>query len=116
MKQQQMNSRAWLEMLALGAIWGGVFLAVALALKEIPVFSLVTMRVGFAALVLWVYVLARVQQFPTGWKIWSALIVMGILNNAVPFTLLNFGQTQIESGLTSILIGIPQTYPPKASI
>ena len=103
MKQQQMNSRAWLEMLALGAIWGGVFLAVALALKEIPVFALVTMRVGFAAAVLWIYVLIRKQQFPTGWKIWSALIVMGILNNAVPFTLLNFGQTQIESGLTSIL-------------
>ncbi len=103
MKQQQMNSRAWLEMLLLGAIWGGVFLAVALALKEIPVFSLVTMRVGFAAMVLWIYVLIRGQQFPASWRMWSALIVMGILNNAIPFTLLNFGQTQIESGLTSIL-------------
>lgn len=103
MKQQQMNSRAWLEMLLLGAIWGGVFLAVALALKEIPVFSLVTMRVGFAAMVLWIYVLIRGQQLPTSWRMWSALIVMGILNNAIPFTLLNFGQTQIESGLTSIL-------------
>jgi drug/metabolite transporter (DMT)-like permease len=103
MIQQQLNSRAWLEMLLLGAIWGGVFLAIALALKEIPVFSLVTMRVAFAAAVLWVYVLIRKQQIPRGWKIWSALIVMGILNNAVPFTLLNFGQTQIESGLTSIL-------------
>jgi drug/metabolite transporter (DMT)-like permease len=103
MIQQQMNSRAWLEMLLLGAIWGGVFLAVALALEEISIFSLVTMRVGFAAAVLWIYVLIRKQRFPTDWKVWSSLIFMGILNNAVPFTLLNFGQTQIESGLTSIL-------------
>ncbi|OUS08429.1 EamA family transporter [Rhodobacterales bacterium 52_120_T64] len=103
MKQQQLNSRAWLEMLTLGAIWGGVFLAVALALKEIPVFCLVTMRVGFAAVVLWIYILVRKHQIPRGWKVWSAVIVMGILNNAVPFTLLNFGQTQIASGLTSIL-------------
>lgn len=103
MKQQHMNGRAWSEMILLGVIWGGVFLAVALALKEIPVFSLVTMRVGFAAVVLSGYVLISKQQFPTGMKVWSALIVMGILNNAVPFTLLNFGQTAIESGLASIL-------------
>lgn len=90
-------------MLTLGAIWGGVFLAIALSLREIPVFSLVTMRVAFAAIVLWAYVVIRRQTIPKSWKIWSALIIMGILNNAVPFTLLNFGQTQIESGLTSIL-------------
>lgn len=98
-----MNTRAWLEMLLLGVIWGCVFLAVALALKEIPVFSLVAMRVAFAAVLLWGIVLIRKQAFPKGWKVWSALIVMGILNNAIPFALLNFGQTQIESGLTSIL-------------
>lgn len=98
-----MNTRAWLEMLLLGVIWGCVFLAVALALKEIPVFSLVAMRVAFAAVLLWGIVLIRKKAFPKGWKVWSALIVMGILNNAIPFALLNFGQTQIESGLTSIL-------------
>lgn len=91
-----MNTRAWLEMLLLGVIWGCVFLAVALALKEIPVFSLVAMRVAFAAVLLWGIVLIRKQAFPKGWKVWSALIVMGILNNAIPFALLNFGQPKLN--------------------
>ena len=103
MKQQQMNSRAWAEMLLLGIIWGCVFLAVALALREIPVLTLVVIRVGFAAIVLWAYVLYRGLTIPKSFRVWLALLVMGILNNALPFTLLNFGQTQIESGLTSIL-------------
>ena len=51
---------------------------------------------------LWVFALLRRSPIPKGWRTWRALAVMGILNNAIPFTLLTLGQTQIESGLTSI--------------
>lgn len=100
--QKQMSTRAWLELLLLASIWGGVFFAAAIALKEMPPFTLVAVRASLAALVLWVVVIARGSRIPKGMKTWRALFVMGILNNAIPFTLLTLGQTQIESGLTSI--------------
>ena len=37
--------------------------------------------------------------------VWGAYLVMGALNNAIPFSLIFWGQTQIESGLASILNG-----------
>ncbi len=100
--QKEMSTRAWLELVFLALIWGGVFLAVAIALREIPVFTLVAIRVTVAAIILWAYVLMTRRTIPAGLKVWGALLVMGCLNTAIPFTLLTFGQTQIESGLTSI--------------
>ena len=100
--QKHISTRAWAELLLLGMIWGGVFLAAAIALKEIPPFTLVAIRIALAAVVLWLFALFRGSPIPKGWRTWRALAVMGILNNAIPFTLLTLGQTQIESGLTSI--------------
>ena len=100
--QKQISTRAWGELFLLGLVWGGVFLATAIALDEIPPFTLVALRVSLAALVFWVIALLRGSAIPKGKRVWAALFVMGILNNAIPFTLLTLGQTQIESGLTSI--------------
>jgi drug/metabolite transporter (DMT)-like permease len=92
----------WAELLLLGLIWGGVFLATRIALDEIGVFQAVAHRVFWAALVLWGYVLVRRLPLPRDPKIWGALLVMGLLNNALPFSLMAWGQLHIESGLTSI--------------
>jgi len=100
--QKHISARAWFELLLLGSVWGGVFLAAAIALEEIPPFTLVAIRASLAALVLWAVALIRGSRIPRGRRVWAALFVMGILNNAIPFTLLTLGQTQIESGLTSI--------------
>lgn len=100
--QKQISTRAWLEIMLLSLIWGGVFLSAAIALEEIPPFTLVAIRASLAALVLWAVSFLRGSRLPKGWRVWAALFVMGVLNNAIPFTLLTLGQTQIESGLTSI--------------
>ncbi len=100
--QKHISTRAWFELLLLGSVWGGVFLAAAIALEEIPPFTLVAIRTSLAAIVLWAVSLLRGSRIPRGRRVWAALFVMGILNNAIPFTLLTLGQTQIESGLTSI--------------
>lgn len=100
--QKQMSGRAWVEMLILAILWGGVFFTVAIALQEIEMFGLVAIRVTIAAVLLWVYVLFLGRPIPNTAKVWFALLIMGILNTALPFTLLTYGQTQIESGLTAI--------------
>lgn len=97
-----LTSRAWGDLALLATIWGASFLAIKLALGEVPVLTLVAHRVFWAALILWAYVLWRGFALPKGWRIWGALLGMGLLNNAIPFTLMAWGQQFIETGLTSI--------------
>jgi len=94
---------AWALILALSAIWGGSYFFAGVAVAELPPLTIVTLRVGIAALVL--HLLRPVLGFalPTGADVWLAFLGMGLLNNAIPFSLIVWGQTQIASGLASIL-------------
>ncbi|MFO8124853.1 MAG: DMT family transporter [Yoonia sp.] len=87
----------------LSLIWGASFLSVRIALDEIGPLTAVAHRTGWAMLILWGYVLIRRLALPTGLRIWGAFLVMGLLNNAIPFSLMAWGQLHIETGLTSIL-------------
>ena len=98
-----MSSQAWVEMALLAVIWGGSFLSIRLALNEIPVMTAVAHRVFWAMLVLWAYILLRKLPVPRSLRIWAAFLVMGLLNNVIPFVLMAWGQLHIETGLTSIL-------------
>ena len=60
-------------------------------------------RVTWAMLVLWVVVAVMRIPLPRNPRIWFAFVVMGLLNNVIPFVLMAWGQLHIESGLTSIL-------------
>ncbi|MFY0691101.1 MAG: DMT family transporter [Paracoccaceae bacterium] len=101
--QKSLSRRAWAELMLLSLIWGASFVSIKIALDEVPVFTSVAHRVFWAALVLWAYVLLRGIAIPRSPRIWGAFLVMGLLNNAIPFSLMAWGQLYIESGLTSIL-------------
>ena len=102
-QQKSLTPRATFELALLACVWGGSFLAIRTALDEVPVLTAVAWRVAPAALVLWLWVLARGIPFPRGAGVWGAFLVMGALNNVLPFTLMAWAQLHIESGLTSIL-------------
>lgn len=97
-----MSRRAWAELALLSLIWGASFFSIAIAQREIGSVTVVLHRVGWAALLLWLVVLAFRLPVPRGWRIWGAFLVMGFLNNVIPFTLMSWGQMRIESGLVSI--------------
>ena len=102
MTQTQITPRTWLDLGLLSLLWGASFLSVRVALDELGVFTLVAHRVLWAALILWLYVgLARLP-LPRAPGVWGAFLVMGLLNNVIPFSLLTWGQQHIETGLTSI--------------
>jgi len=102
MTQQSVTTRTWFELLALGVLWGVGFLTIKLALAEVGFVTLVAHRVFWAALLLWAYVLLRGYAVPRSWKVWFAFLVMGFLNNIIPFSLMAWGQLYIETGLTSV--------------
>lgn len=101
-QQRTLSTQTWIELLLLALIWGGVFLAIRLALFEVPFVTTVAHRVFWAAVLLWAYVIMRGLPIPRDPKIWRALLVMGVLNNVIPFSLMAWGQLHIESGLTSV--------------
>lgn len=101
--QKTISSRAWVEMLILALIWGASFLAVRVALDEIGPLTSVAHRVGWAMVALWIAVIVMRLPLPREPRVWGAFLVMGMLNNVIPFGLMAWGQLHIESGLTSIL-------------
>lgn len=101
--QKTISGRAWAELLLLGLIWGGSFLSIRIALDEVGPLASVAHRTLWAMLVLWAVVAVMRLPLPRNPMTWLAFLVMGLLNNALPFTLMAWGQLHIESGLTSIL-------------
>jgi len=98
-----MGGAEWLLLVALSVLWGGSFLFGKVAVGEIPPLSVTLGRVALAALALNLLLLALGQRLPTDRASWLAFAGMGFLNNALPFTLIFWGQTRIGAGLASIL-------------
>ena len=98
-----MTPRTWLLMLLLGLIWGGTFFLSEILLLELSPFQIVFHRVSIAALVMVLYITIKGIALPKDGRIWLALAVMGLLNNAIPFSAIVFGQQYITGGMASIL-------------
>lgn len=98
-----MNGMTWALLLGLAALWGGAFFWVEVALQQMPPLTIVLFRVTLAIPVLASFILWKGLKFPRSPRIWAAYLGMGALNNAVPFSLIVWGQTHISGGTASIL-------------
>ncbi len=92
-------------MLGLATVWGGSFFFAEIALREVPPLTIALHRVFWAVPALLLVVWFKGIKIPTSSKAWLCYLVMGALNNAIPFSLIFWGQTNIGSGLASILNG-----------
>ncbi len=98
-----MSSMAWVLLLILSVLWGATFFFWKVLVAYLPPFTVVFGRVGLAALVLLLVLALRREALPLDRAIWRRFLVMAALNNAIPFTLIAYGETAIASGLASIL-------------
>ncbi len=100
---RSMGTTEWALLISLSMLWGGTFFFTGVAVKELPVFTIVVARVVMAAAIL--HALMRIMRvpLPTDRRTWLAFFRMGLVNNAMPFCLIVWGQTHIASGLASIL-------------
>ena len=101
--QRAMTAQEWGLLGLLSLLWGGSFYFVGVAVREIPPLTLVTLRVALAAALLWASGPLLGVSPPRNVKAVAALTVLGFANNALPFTLIAWGQTHLPSGLASIL-------------
>jgi len=93
----------WLLLVLLSVLWGGSFFFVGVAVKELPPLTIVLVRVALATAVLIPVMRIYGAGFPARLHDWWPFLIMAVLNNVIPFSLLVFGQTLIPSGLTSVL-------------
>ena len=98
-----MNPAEWSLLIVLAILWGGSFFFSKVALADLRPFTLVLGRIGLAAIVLNVMVMATGRRMPRSARTWGNFTIMGTLKNLIPFSLIFWGQTHIESGLASIL-------------
>ena len=99
----RMTLQDWALLIVLSVLWGGSFFFVAVAVRELPPLTVVALRTGIAALALAAVLRWRGEAWPLAGGAAPAFLVMGLLNNLLPFSLLFWAQTTIPSGLASIL-------------
>ncbi|HEX2527624.1 MAG TPA: EamA family transporter [Geminicoccus sp.] len=100
--QARMDARDWAMLVVLSVLWGGSFFFVEVALRGIPPLTLVWLRVGCAAVLLHLFLRMTGRRLQLAGQ-WRRFAVMGLLNNAIPFSLLVWSQTEINGGLAAIL-------------
>jgi drug/metabolite transporter (DMT)-like permease len=98
-----MRAVDWLLLVFLSVLWGATFFFIAIAVPEIPPFTLVLARVGLAAAVLVPIVYVMGYRLPATPAAWYPFLVQSIINNVIPFTLMVYGQQRIASGLAAVL-------------
>jgi drug/metabolite transporter (DMT)-like permease len=100
-----MRLKEWAAFVLLGLIWGSSFLWIKIAVAETGPFVLVTFRLlsGLAGLL--VVMAFQRQAWPRDRRVLLAFLFMGLFNTALPFTLITWGETLIDSSLASILNG-----------
>lgn len=90
------------DLILLSAIWGSSFLFMRLAVGDLGPFPLMAMRTGFALLVILPLLLLR-HGIPSLIKDWKPIFIVGVVNAAIPFSLLAYAAITIPAGVLSIL-------------
>ena len=98
-----MNRSDWLTLGSLALIWGAAFMFISIAVSEVPPLTYVWLRLTIATAAMWLFLLWRKESAGLPRSVWASMLVLALLNNVVPFILFGWGQTQIASGLASIL-------------
>jgi drug/metabolite transporter (DMT)-like permease len=95
--------RAWVLLLLLSLLWGGSFFFAELALHDMPALLVAWGRVASGALFLLLFLRLAGSELPSGWRRWRRYATMGLLNNALPFSLIFLGQSSIGANAAAIL-------------
>ncbi|MDN4987280.1 EamA family transporter [Bradyrhizobium arachidis] len=97
-------------LLLLSLIWGSSFTLIKVAIPSIPPFTMVAVRVTLAAILLLLIATAQGHALPRQGPVWATLLVQGMLQSALPFTLISWGEAHITSGLAGVLNATPPMF------
>ena len=93
----------WAMFAGLTGVWGASFLFIKISLEALPPLTVVALRLTLGALLVWAVV--WLTRIPVRGIPWRTMFLMGLVNNALPFTLITWGEQHIPSGLASLVNG-----------
>lgn len=93
-------------LILLSAIWGSSFIFIKLAVETAPAATATAVRLAVGALTMVVIARLAGQAFPRGIRLWGLIFLAGLFGNALPFTLISWGEEIIDSGLAAILMAV----------
>ncbi|MGB9641063.1 MAG: DMT family transporter [Anaerolineales bacterium] len=98
-----MKPKDWAAFILLGLVWGTSFLWIKIAVKEIGPLLLVSLRLLFGIIGLLFYLGWTKPKFPIDRQTWIQLTILGLINNAIPYLLISWGEIYIDSAVAAIL-------------
>ncbi len=101
--ETKIDNQSWALLFILSLLWGGSFVFIGIAVKELPSLLIVFARVGLAALFLLPVHWLMQGHLPRDRASWVAFAGMSLMNNVVPFTLITYGQHSVAAGLASVV-------------
>lgn len=99
----QLDGTGWIMLLALAVLWGGSFFFYKVLVAALPPFTVVLGRIGIAAVLLAIVVVARGGTLAHDARTWRQFAILAVFNNVVPFSLIVSGERTIASGTAAIL-------------
>lgn len=93
----------WVKFWMLALVWGSSFLLIKIAVEDLGPFPLVSIRIGGAAALFSIYLFVTKRALPAWGNGLGALIFVGVFNTAVPFVLISWGETRIDSSMATVL-------------
>lgn len=98
------SQRDYALLLLLGALWGASFLLIKIAVASVPPLTVAAGRILVGALFMGAVLALRRASLPSDAGVWAKLALMGTVGTVLPFALINWGETHIDSGLAAILM------------
>ena len=98
-----MTPLEWGLLVFLSILFGSSFFYIGVAVKELPTFTIVVVRVSIAAAILLVVMRVMGTKMPIDRRLWAAFFALALLNNVIPFSLIAWGQVHVASGVASVL-------------
>lgn len=98
-----MGAGLWTLLIILSVIWGANFTFIEIALLELDTFMIVFLRIAIAAVIMLGILYMKGYRLPREPAVWGTFLILALLNAVLPFLLITWGQTHIDSGLAAIL-------------
>jgi drug/metabolite transporter (DMT)-like permease len=95
--------KARIVWLILCGIWGSTWLFIKIGLDDLPPITFAGIRFVLASLILTLMVMIRRARWPRTRKEWTLIAVVGILQFALNYGLVFWGEQYISSGLAAVL-------------
>lgn len=96
----------YLLLVSLAVVFGLSFTLTGIAVHDIPPLTIAAGRLLLAFLMFYPLMRLNGQRMPAWGSVWLVLFAAGFFGNALPFTLISWGQMRVEAGMTAIFMAV----------